>query len=504
MIELKYTPDGEVIKKFMKDDSFFRGLRGPVGSGKSVACCIELFRRALMQKANDKNQKKSRWAVIRNTNPQLRTTTIKTWLDWFPENEWGRFLWSVPYTHRIQKGNIDLEVIFLALDRPEDIKKLLSLELTGVWINEAREIPKSIIDACSMRVGRYPSVKDGGASWFGVICDTNAPDEDHWWSIMSGDAPLPEYIPEEEAKLLVKPEIWSFYNQPSAMIEHKDQDGLIHKYTMNPKTENNKNLNPAYYKNIIMGKSRSWIDVYIMNRMGTIESGKSVYHQFNETTHIANVPLAPLKGYPIWVGLDFGLTPAAVFAQRQSFGKWIIFREIIGVDIGAIKFAEILKQEMSIIGHFEYNIYGDPAGEQRAQTDETTPFQILRAAGVKAIPAHTNDIITRTESVNAALTRMQDGKPCFKIDKRCVVLIKGFNGGYQYRRMNVVGDRYEDKPNKNRYSHVHDALQYLFLGAGEGRNVLRGQKPMKPFVMKRNFDVFKKQHRRLKGRSIYD
>ena len=67
-----------------------------------------------------------------------------------------------------------------------------------------------------------------------------------------------------------------------------------------------------------------------------------------------------------------------------------------------------------------------------------------------------------------------------------------------------VGDKYEDKPNKNRYSHVHDALQYLFLGAGEGRNVLRGQKPMKPFVMKRNFDVFKKQHSRLKGRSIYD
>ena len=33
----------------MKDDSFFRGLRGPVGSGKSVSCCIEIFRRALKQ-----------------------------------------------------------------------------------------------------------------------------------------------------------------------------------------------------------------------------------------------------------------------------------------------------------------------------------------------------------------------------------------------------------------------------------------------------------------------
>ena len=144
----------------MKDDSFFRGLRGPVGSGKSVCCCVELFRRAVQQEKGADGVRKSRWAVIRNTNPQLKTTTIKTWLDWFPEEDWGKFHWSVPYTHHIKKADLDLEVIFLALDRPEDVKKLLSLELTGIWINEAREIPKSIIDACSMRVGRFPSMKE--------------------------------------------------------------------------------------------------------------------------------------------------------------------------------------------------------------------------------------------------------------------------------------------------------------------------------------------------------
>ena len=37
----------------MKDNNFFRGIRGPVGSGKSVACCVEVFRRALEQKPND-------------------------------------------------------------------------------------------------------------------------------------------------------------------------------------------------------------------------------------------------------------------------------------------------------------------------------------------------------------------------------------------------------------------------------------------------------------------
>ena len=140
MGSLNYKPDGNVLKEFLKDDTFFRGIRGPVGSGKSVACCIEIIKRAINQKPSDDGIRKTRWAVIRNTNPQLKTTTIKTWLDWFPEDDWGNFTWSVPYTHKLKKGDIECEVIFLALDRPEDVKKLLSLELTGVWINEAREI----------------------------------------------------------------------------------------------------------------------------------------------------------------------------------------------------------------------------------------------------------------------------------------------------------------------------------------------------------------------------
>ena len=59
MTDFKYKPDGDVLKGFMKDDSFFRGIRGPVGSGKSVGCCVEVFRRALEQKPNDDGVRKS-------------------------------------------------------------------------------------------------------------------------------------------------------------------------------------------------------------------------------------------------------------------------------------------------------------------------------------------------------------------------------------------------------------------------------------------------------------
>ena len=494
MTSFKYKPDGDVLKAFMKDESFFRALRGPVGSGKSVCCCVELFRRALQQEKDSNGVRRSRWAVIRNTNPQLKTTTIKTWLDWFPEQEWGKFQLSVPYTHHIKRQDLDLEVIFLALDRPEDVKKLLSLELTGIWINEAREINKNIIDACSMRVGRFPSMKDGGCTWTGVIADTNAPEEDHWWPIMSGEVPIPDHIPKEEAKMLVKPENWSFFTQPAGMLEEKGEDGNIIGYTPNENAENRNNMRKDYYPNIVQGKTKSWIDVYVMNRLGSIKDGKPVYPNFAPDVHVSKEEIPVAAGVPIYMGVDFGLTPAAVIGQKVR-GRWLLLQEIVAFDMGIVKFSEVLRQELlTRYPSNEVIIFGDPAGDFRAQTDESTPFQILRGAGLNARPAPSNDVALRLESVSTTLNRMVDGLSGLLIDFRCRNIIKGFEGGYQYRRIQVSGERYDDKPEKNHFSHIHDALQYLMLGAGEGRAILSNQAHApKPFQAQRNYDVFSRQ-----------
>jgi hypothetical protein len=494
LVDFKYKPDGQVLKDFMKDDTFFRGIRGPVGSGKSVGCCIEVFRRALGQAKGPDGIRKSRWAIIRNTNPQLRTTTIKTWLDWFPEDDWGKFTWSVPYTHHIKKGDIDLEIIFLALDRPEDVKKLLSLELTGIWINEARELPKSIIDACTMRVGRFPSMRDGGATWTGVIADTNAPEEDHWWPIMAGEVPIPDHIPREQAKMLVTPDNWRFYTQPAGMEEVRNDEGELEDYVPNKSAENQANMMKSYYPNLIQGKTKSWIDVYVMNRLGHIQDGKPVYPMFAPDVHVAKEEIPVAAGVPLYVGVDFGLTPAAVFGQKVR-GRWMLHSEIVAIDMGIVRFAEVMRNELAtrFAAAGEVIIYGDPAGDFRAQTDESTPFHILRGAGLRAFPTHSNSVDLRLEAVSSQLTKMVEGKPALLIDRRCPTLIKGFESGYAYKRMEVSGERYADKPDKNMFSHVHDAAQYLFLGAGEGRALMNSQKPAQTVVAKRDFDVFSKR-----------
>ena len=70
-IDFKYKPEGDTLKKFMKSDDFFRGMRGPVGSGKSVACCIEIFRRALLQAKNKEDPIKIFNSAITNVKPNL-------------------------------------------------------------------------------------------------------------------------------------------------------------------------------------------------------------------------------------------------------------------------------------------------------------------------------------------------------------------------------------------------------------------------------------------------
>ena len=390
-----------------------------------------------MQEAGPDGLRRSRWAVVRNTYPELKTTTIKTWHQWVPR-EIGRWQDEGPPTHFLRADGLDLEVMFLALDRPEDVRKLLSLELTGAWINEAREVPRAILDGLTGRVGRYPSAMQGGASWFGIILDTNSPDTDHWW-----------YRLAEE----VKPEGYEFFAQPSGD---------------SPEAENLSNLPQGYYARAKAGKDEAWVKVYVRGEYGFVQDGKPVYPEYRDSVHCRDV--APIPKTPILVGLDFGLTPAAVFGQRAANGQLRWLSELVTEDMGTKRFAELLGAEMrSRYQGFAFDVHGDPSGDNRAQTDETTPFQILRAAQIPARPASSNDPVLRREGVAAPLNRMIDGEPGLLISPACRVLRKGMMGGYRYRRVQVVGhERYNDKPEKNIYSHVCEAGQYLNLGAGEG------------------------------------
>jgi len=210
------------------------------------------------------------------------------------------------------------------------------------------------------------------------------------------------------------------------------------------------------------GKDESWINVHVHGQYGFIMDGRAVYGDvFDQSVHISPRPLRAIDDRPILIGADWGLTPSAVFGQIDVEGRWHILGEYITEDCAADEFGRLLRSHL--IQRFGYApdiIYGDPAGMQRSQATATSVFDVLHAQGYKVFGAEQSPQI-RIDSVRAAFNRSVRGGPGILLDPSCKTLIKGFMGGYQYRRIKVSAERWADKPEKNKYSHPHDALQYL-------------------------------------------
>ena len=489
------------VGRFFNSDSFVRGLMGPVGSGKSYACCAEIFRRAVQQRPSPRDGiKYSRFAIVRNTHPMLRTTTLKTWLELLPEDVWGPVKYAPPITHHIKlpprdgAAGIDMEVIFLALDDPKDVRKVLSLELTGAWVNEARELPKAIIDGLTHRVGRYPSKADGGPTWRGVIMDTNPPDDDHYWyRLAEKDTPTGRFK-------------WEFFRQPGGVLEvpldelpedMPEAQGYTHQagkwWQTNPHAENLKNLPNGYYDQLLGGKNLDWIRCYAKGEYTFVQEGRPVWPEYDDAMMADD--LEPLENLPVHVGLDFGLTPAAVFAQRLPNGRWNVLHELVSFDMGLERFCSMLKSELeTFFPRYQVLIWGDPAGQQRDQIFETTAFDHLKTHGMLARPTATNEFRTRREALAIPMGRLIEGKPGFMIDRKCMRLRKSLGGGYHFKRVAIGAgqERFKDSPNKNEHSHVGDAAGYCLLGSEHKIMTKRAQpmggKPVQAKVLA--FDVF--------------
>ncbi len=512
-LDLFYSP---TLFDFYQDYSPIKIIRGPVGSGKSSVCCFDIMKVALNQEPSPNDGVRyHRAAIVRNTYGQLKTTTIKTWLEYFPERECGKIIYSAPIFHHIKiPGHLDLEVYFIALDRPADVGKLLSFELSSVFFNELREAQEEVVIRAWDRVGRYPKLNP---NLQGVECthpvligDTNPPDEDHWlydWE-MNGK----ELLDKKLNKISLK-----FYNQPAAVLDVTDSNdkpsgvisednpgGIINaagrQYIVNPKAENIPNLFTNFYATKLGLNSREDIRVYYESKYGVIGSGKPVIPEYDDT-RMAVDDLPVLPNAPLMVGMDIGggtLSPAAVIGQvHPSTGAILIHAEISCFEMALEDFSRMYLQLIAtrFPGRKIDVGLGDPAGLQRDPIQAVTIFDHLKGKGIPMRGAPTNDISTRIQITRAPMLRLtHDGKPGFMIDKRCVALRGALMGKWVYRRVQMAGvARFADKPDKGKYSHLGDALAYFMFGTGEYEAILGRQKRAnrKPIQAKTGFDPFK-------------
>jgi hypothetical protein len=456
--QIDFKPPASLIP-FFTSEKFIALVLGPVGSTKTSAGIMKIaYHASLMHPCRD-GVRRSRAVWVRNTREMLWDTSIPDFLKWFPDGVAGTMM-KTDRKFLLKFGDVECEVLFRGLDDANDVRRLLSLQASFAIFDEFREINPDVFSTMQGRLGRYPDkmmlppepgkhsggcIKEDGSSNAHVWGMSNPPDADSFWE--------------------------QYYNDPPGNADVFTQPGGT-----DPLADWLQYLPDGYYQNLMTSNDQDWVDVYVHAKFGKSLAGKPVFRSFDSRYHVSDTPIQPLTGtiaeqrmslsdqeYPLIIGMDFGLTPACTINQQDARGRFLTLDELVSEGMGILRFCREMLRPL-LTNRFPgmpVIIIGDPAGTQRAQTDERSVFDVLKAEGFTVIPAKTNSIQARLAAVEALLSGQVDTGARHLIDPRCKKLITALRSGYRYK-VKKTGD-IEDKPDKNFYSHIADAHQYACL-----------------------------------------
>lgn len=441
--------------RFMKSAAYGRLLAGPVGSGKTVACVIELLRRAIGQNKGDDGYRYTRFAIVRQTLKQLKDTVLKDCEQWLQ----GLGAWKVSEgTFHLEFGDVRSEWVFIPLENSEDQARLLSMQLTGAWLSECIEMDLDVLGPLSGRLGRYPSGAQGAPTWHGWIADTNFPTEMTPWHTFMENPPQDIQI----------------FKQPSGLSPEAENLNWLLQTDVTKKLPYNDPRRVAqgrrYYERFVeqFGEDSDWVTRYVKAQYGDDPSGAAVFkNTFRADFHIVPDTLV-IPGYALLVGQDFGRNPWSLIAQMDHLGRLIIHQEVAGTNVGLEKH---VNQSLRPILYSEKYIgtrvaaVGDPSGGAKGSIGEESCIEAMKRFGVPCFPAPTNDIEPRLRAVETLLGRQTNGGPTLMISRRgCPHLCRAMSGGYRFTKLKTGALRtVPDKTDKEGFSHVADCLQYLAL-----------------------------------------
>lgn len=527
-----YRQPGPVAAAYILSMGAIDLIRGPWGSGKTVASIFKQVRHAAVDFPVCKDGVVHvRSAAIRDTYRDLARTALASWQEAFPKNgpytASDRDAWSGgqdrPVTHKLEwdvirkwyvgKGawepkltKVRLEMQFGAIGEQNLEAFFKGYEISMGWDNECdlnrREVPQLLYG----RTGRYPPEAemmewekerlgarvdpDSGRESINVpriICgDFNPADEANWTYELEMEEP-------EKAKAMG----FNFFAQPSGLSpQAENREGKArHKYEEEERTFGGPKA-PDAIRNV-HGK-------YAPKAKGTV-----VYSLFDTFKHRADQKLEPVKSLPFYMGFDAGGRPACAIGQFMPTGQFRALREVISdpaVITGPRRHSEAVMEVLlrDFAGMRCGGAWGDPSawdGADKLRGELAHMETVQLALQIPIYPTESNDFKSRFEAVEFYLNGDLDANTPRSL--WCPTLkytIRGFVSQYHLTKNSSAGKTESDEVEKNEYSHIQDAWQYLLYGyrgratvkkdaaqMGRPANVV----PMRSVRMKSDFDVFK-------------
>lgn len=495
---IDYYP-APTVKQFIKDfrphQLFSNWIVGPVGSGKTTALFMKLARMAQLQAPQADGIRRTRAVIVRNTAPQLNDTTLTSWFYWFKPGQAGD--WHVTDKRFVLRfGDVECEVLFRPLDTPQDVHRVLSLEVTFAIIDEFVQIPKEIVDALSARCGRYPAKKDGGATNWGMWGSSNPSTEDNWWFDHLHDRSkvnrwLPALEDPHARRMMQEMEAARQGDMETNEIYYKQPSAL------GPDAENIENLpgEREYYTSVVKGKSDEWIKQFVECEWGYSIAGKPVIAGF-KPRFISKSPLRFNPGLPLVAGFDPGLAGSAlVFGQQDLHGRLLILGELAQDNMGSERIITerlrpYMRRKFPTFDMSYLIIAADPASENRGQRDEVAVIAPFRAK-FQVVTETNNQLPLRVDALDHFCAyNPADVDTGFLVDEQaCPSVIRALKGGWRFA-LDTKKDQIKGvTPEKNQWSHVGDAAGYLarYFHKQTQRELRYGVKGGSRFVPPRNF-----------------
>jgi hypothetical protein len=470
--ELEFAPVPSLSRLFSADPAIHRFifLLGPIGSTKTTTALFFLLMTAARQAPSPDGYRRTRFALVRSTVTSLMNTVLKDILnlfggiaDWQPSKRMVT----------IEVGDIKSEWMLMPLDTPEDQKRLLSLQLSAVFINEAREIAWDLLQQIFSRTGRYPSNMAGGVDCTHrfLIADSNLGVE---------GSEMYRFLEEKKSPRTL------YIHQPSAVSPEADWLQF---------------LPDGYYSDAMDGASEQWIRQHVFSRWGRDLSGEPVYgSSFVTRWHVASGRIKSFSDRPLVLGVDPGLNPAVLVCQISPSGQLRCLREFHAPNI---LFRDFLNRfvipELQVLYPLHNMIWVmDPAGGSHTALTADTAIGVLKGYGFDVKLAYSNDLLPRIRAVERYLLTTTSGgvlpddpeigkldphpahpfdhvpiNPGLLVDPTCKALIRGFEGAYRYvRDKQGTGELKPIPEKKHPTSDVHDCLQYVCM-ALTGKKVSR-------------------------------
>ena len=440
-------------RAFIESKAYLNFLMGPRGEGKTSSGLFATFAHAL---EHDALQWPIRWAVIRDTWENLKTTTL-------PSIRLQVQKYRIPAQglDKLEPKEVRLgshspngmfrplvELHFFGLDQPQDANRLQGFEAAGAWIEEpapAADLASGVPEDALLAV---TSLRQGGANVRPRVQITfNPPDETHWTVKYRDD-------PDTIAELKERGIEVAFFEIPPG-----ENPGITKEY---------RQRNEAML--IAMGRP-DLVARLVYGKVGYVQMGEAVTPEFNDEIHAAKSSLPILRRAPIIRGWDFGLNPTTVWFQitPKPFTRINIFQSIRGEHMGCEQHIEAnvipWQVKVGINSGYYFEDIGDPNGmnpeEKNSNVSAVTAIEEMLNAGPNR-PASFEPgpipIPERVGPIRVLLRRLNEkGYPIIQIDQEAHALKRALGGGWHRKKSpaGIIGDIVKDE-----HSEHGDALGY--------------------------------------------